>query len=214
MITIILTCTVYVNHKKICLVQTNPFERIETYLKSILQWLDKTNFNIIVVENSGYTFPELTNKKIKHRNRFEVITLNENDEPSQLRNSTSKGASEIFSIHYAFLKSTIIQKSNFIIKVTGRYFIPDLENYLKRYDLDTYDCLTQNNRDRCEMVGCHYNMFSTIFNIYLFDIKGYNGHIEDLWKLRTTKCTNVLVCNTFTIEPTFRGGENEVYTTI
>jgi len=212
MITIILTCTVYVNNKKCCLVQINPVERIKTYLKSIRQWL-KTNFHIIVVENSGYTFPGLTNEKIKYRDRFEVITLNASDEPPYLRNSISKGASELFSIHYAFIKSSIIKQSNFIIKVTARYFIPDLENYLKRYDLDTYDCLTQNNRDRCEMVGCHYNFFSTIFNIYLFDIKGYNGHIEDLWKLRTSKC-NALVCNPFTIEPTLRGGENEVYTTI
>jgi hypothetical protein len=214
MITIILTCTVFVNYKKICLVQTNPNERIQTYLKSIRQWLNNTNFHIIVVENSGYTFSELTIEKIKYKDRFEIITLNESDEPPYLRNNLSKGSSEIFSIHYAFLKSTRVKSSNFIIKVTGRFFIPDLENYLKQYDLDKYDCLTQHNRDRCEMVGCHYKMFSTIFNIYLLDIKGYNGHIEDLWKLRTNKCANVLVCNPFQIEPTVRGGADEVYTTI
>ena len=214
MITIILTCTVYVNYKKICLAQTNPTHRIQTYLKSIRKWLNSTNFHIIVVENSGYTFPSLTNEKIKYRDRFEIITLTESDEPTHLRNCFSKGSSEIFSIHYAFLKSTIIHSSNFIIKVTGRYFIPELENYLKQHDLDTYDCLTQNDRDRCEMVGCHYKIFSIIFNIYLFDIKGYKGHIEDLWKLRTTKCKNVLVCNPFSIEPTVRGGADEVYTII
>jgi hypothetical protein len=106
------------------------------------------------------------------------------------------------------------RSSDFIIKVTGRFFIPELENYLSQYDLNEYDCLTQNNRDRCEMVGCHSTKFSSIFNYSLNDIEGYNGHIEDIWKLRTSKCEKVLVCNTFTIEPTQRGNDYEVYNTI
>jgi len=214
MITIILTSTVYVNYKKICLVQTNPSERLQTYLKSIHQWLRKTQFHIILVENSGYTFPELENEKILYKHRFEVITLNETNEPSSSRFNISKGSSEIFSINYAFKKSSMIQNSSFIIKITARFFIPELEEYLNQYDLDAYDSLTQHDKDRCEMVGCHYNMFTTIFNIYMFDIKKYNGHIEDLWKLRTSKCKNVFVCKPLYIEPTVRGGMNEVYTVI
>jgi hypothetical protein len=214
MITIILTSTVYVNLKKCCLVQKDVNARIETYLKSIKQWLQKTNFHIILVENSGYTFPELENEKNEYKERFEIVTLNASDEPKYLRNNDSKGASEMYSIHYAFKNSIMVHLSTFIIKITARYFIPDLENYLSQYDLDTYDSLTQNNRDRCEMVGCHYTKFSTIFNIYLFDIKGYKGHIEDVWKLRTSNCEKVLVCDPLLIEPTYRGGENEVYTII
>jgi hypothetical protein len=52
------------------------------------------------VENSGYTFPELDEEKQLYKQRFEVITLDETIEPSHLRNDVSKGASEIFSIHY------------------------------------------------------------------------------------------------------------------
>jgi len=213
MITIILTSTVHVNFNKMCLVQTNVEDRLKTYLKSIYQWLEKTNFHIIVVENSGYTFPELDNEKQIYKDRFEVITLDETDEPLSFRNNKSKGASEIFSIHYAFKTSNLIYASTFIIKVTARFFIPDLENYLNQFDLNEYEGLTQFDRDSCEMLGCHYNYFSTIFNIYMFDIKNYNGHIEDIWKLRTSNC-KTLVCNTFLIDPTPRGGANEVYTTI
>jgi len=50
------------------------------------------------------------------------------------------------------------------------------------------------------MVGCHYTKFSTIFNYILNDMEEYNGHIEDIWKLRTSQ--KVLVCDTFRIEPT------------
>jgi hypothetical protein len=213
MITIILTSTVHVNFKKDCLVQINVQDRLKTYLKSVYQWLEKTNFHIILVENSGYTFPELDNEKELYKDRFEVITLDESDEPVYLRHAKSKGASEIFSIHYAFIKSKLINASTFIIKVTARFFIPDLEDYLSQYDLNEYDCLTQNDRDRCEMVGCHYNYFSAIFNIYLLDIKNFNGHIEDIWKLRTSKYKN-LVCHPFKIAPTHRGGADEVYTII
>jgi len=213
MITIILTTTVHVNLKKNYLAQTDKNTRIKTYLKSIKQWL-KTNFHIIVVENSGYTFPELENEKNEYKDRFEVITLDESNEPFFLRNHFSKGASEIFSIHYAFTQSKMIHASSFIIKVTGRFFIPELENYLSQYDLNEYDCLTQNNRDRCEMVGCHSTKFYSIFNIYLFDIKGTKYQLEDIWKLRTSKCEKVLVCKLFSIEPTFRGGLNKVYITI
>jgi len=206
MITIILTCTVYVNYKKWCLYQTDASERVQIYLKSIQQWL-KTNFHIVVVENSGYTFPELDEEKEIYKDRFEIITLDETIEPAHLRNHSCKGASEMFSIYYAFKTSKII--SSFVIKVTGRFFIPELEEYLQ--ELTNYDCLTQQDRDRCEMVGCQSTHFSHIFNIELD--KNYKGHIEDIWKLRTSNYKN-FACKVFDIEPTIRGGVNEVYTTI
>ena len=54
MTTIILTSTINVNPHKSWVFQRDATHRIETYLKSILQWLTKTNFNIVLVENSGY----------------------------------------------------------------------------------------------------------------------------------------------------------------
>jgi hypothetical protein len=208
MITIILTSTVHVNYKKWCLYQTHPEVRIQTYLKSVRQWLT-TQFHIILVENSGYTFPELDEEKKKYKDRFQIVTLDETIEPVHLRNDASKGASEMFSIHYAFTKTLI--RSSFIIKVTARFFIPELEDYLSQHDLSRYESLTQHDRDRCEMVGCRPDHFHRIFNIVLDDID-YDGHIEDIWKARTSKGN--LVCQPFQIEPTLRGGYNEVYTTI
>ena len=105
----------------------------------------------------------------------------------------------------------MVHSSNFIIKVTGRYFIPTLENYLHDFNLNEYDCLTQNNRDRCEMVGCHYARFLDIFDTNVDDINNtfvdysYDGHIEELWKYRTLKYKN-LQCDEFKIEYTTRGG--------
>jgi len=216
MTTIILTSTVNVNLKKACLFQKNAKSRIETYLKSILQWLTKTNFNIILVENSGYNFDELANEKEIYKNRFEVITFTENklEEAKHLLNNVSKGLSEIFSIDYAFRNSKIIHSSKFIIKITARYFIPELEEYLSQFNLDNYDCLTQKNRGRCEMVGSHYRNFSDIFKIHLNAVEKsyYNGnHIEKTWELRTSSYNNILICKSFKIDVTQRGGVNKQY---
>lgn len=212
-ITIILTCTVNVDIGKDFLYQICPKERANIYIKSILQWLNYTNFNIIVIENSGYNFEELYTKTEKYNDRFEIITFNENiyEKAQYLKNNKSKGDSEIFSINYAFNNSKLIHSSNFIIKVTGRYFIPTLEDYLHEFNLNEYECLTQNNINRCEMVGCHYTNFSNIFNINVDDINknnngySYNGHIETLWKYRTSKYKG-LQCKVFQIENTQQGG--------
>ena len=212
--TIILTSTVNVNLNKCWLYQTDKNDRLQIYLKAILQWLHKTNFNIILVDNSGHNYDELNAEKELYKDRFEVIIFIENelDEAKYLENSPHKGASEIFSIDYAYRHSNIIKQSNFIIKITSRYFIPDLENYLSNYDLNNYDCLTQNTRLRCEMIGSHVKNFAYIFNIHLFNKDNqYICHIESLWEERTSDYANILVCEPFQIEPTQRGGINLVY---
>ena len=208
--TIILTSTVNVNLAKSFIFQKNVDSRLETYKKSILQWLNNTSFNIVLVENSGYTFDELNNEKEIYKDRFEVITFKESElqEANYLKIDNSKGSGEVFSIDYAFRHSKIIHSSNFIIKVTCRFFIPELEKYLSNFDLNNYDCLTQNNRNRCEMVGSHRNNFLFIFGITMF------SHFEIIWKERTSRFKNILVCKEFKIEKTQRGGLNEIFETM
>jgi hypothetical protein len=218
-ITIILTSTVNVNEKKSFIYQKNKNERMNTYLRSISQWLHKTKFNIVLVENSGYNFDELNTEKEIYKDRFEVISFKENelDDAKYLMYNNSKGASEIFAINYAFNNSRIIKNNNtnFIIKITARYFIPELENYLLSYNLNYYDCLTQNNRSRCEMIGSHIKNFQDIFNPELLDKNNnYDGHIENIWKYRTMQYDKVLVCKEFNIESTQRGGLEKVFVNI
>ncbi len=215
--TIILTSTVNINPIKWFLVQRDKNERLQTYLKAVLQWLTKTNFKIVLVENSGYKYDELDKEKELYKDRFEVITFVESEleESKSLTDNPHKGVSEIFAINYGLYSSKIIKPSDFIIKITARYFIPELEDYLKKYDLNEYDCLTQNNRDRCEMVGSHINNFYHIFNTHTFNKNGqYICHIEDLWKERTSEYTRILICDQFQIEPTQRGGIDAVFNDI
>jgi len=208
-LTIILTTTVKVNNNKSYIFQRDVEERRQTYVKSILQWLSKTNFKIVLVENSGYKFDELHNEKELYKDRFEVITFIENEVTcaKHLQNNRSKGDSEIFAIYYAFRNSKLIRKSqDFIIKITGRYFINELEEYLSNIDLKKYDCLRQENADRCEMVGSAYKNCDHIFN-HTIIADNYYGHIESIWKNRIAEYENVLICKQFAIEKTQRGGD-------
>ena len=218
--TIILTSTVNIKSKISSIYQTDKNERLNIYLTCILKWLTETNFNIIVVENSGHYFiTYLHNEKELYKNRFEIITFNENelDEAKYLSGNVSKGDSEIFAINYAFNNSKLIKEKNpvFIIKITGRYFIPKLEEYLKDVDLDKYDCLTQFNSDRCEMIGSHYNNFGNIFNLDTHnEIHTDVDLIENVYKYRTKQCKNNIICKEFQINETKRGGFNATYITI
>ena len=74
-VSIILTTIVHVTRESSF--QVDKQDRINTYLKSIRLWLKNTNLNIIVIENSGYEFKELTEELNLYKNRFEVITFKE-----------------------------------------------------------------------------------------------------------------------------------------
>jgi hypothetical protein len=206
--TIILTSTVTPHMN---LVQNDPQERKNRYIFVAKQWLYNTNFNVVLLENSGYDFKELESEKKCFNERFEVISFNERTikESQYVQNSGSIGYHEIFAINYAFFHSTLIKHSTFVIKITARYYIPELETYLQNYDLNNYDCLVQNDRSRCEIVGCHARRFFNIFHPIIND-----PHIENVYKMRTSYYTNVIVCKEFNIQTTKRGSVHGVFNTI
>ena len=211
-VSIILTTTVHVTQNSSF--QVNKQERINTYLKSIRAWLKYTNLNITVIENSGYEFTELAEELNLYKDRFEVITYHESQSnyPEFQMHLQSKGGLEINSIHYAYNISRFLKKSSFIIKITGRFFISNFENFINSVDLRNYDCLKQYYNNRCEIVGTSSKNFDTIFNKNLFVNHGkYDYHVENVYDYRFSLFKNVLKCPIFNIEPTQRGGLNEKY---
>lgn len=226
---IILTSTVNVNLSKTHLFQVNPTDRISTYLKSVKQWLEKTPLRICLVENSGYTFPELNEEKEKYKDRFDIISYVENQVKGSehVVNNGSKGSSEILSINIARTNSKVIKDCLFFIKITARFFIPEFYNYLLENSFDekvVYDGFSksimgirQNNEDRCELLGCSNRLFPFIFNMSLIDdLHRIHNHIENVYKHRFECISHdrMWICKEFTIEPTQRGGNHEVYSTI
>jgi len=214
-IAILLTTTVHTQPKE-TLHQTDKQQRINTYLKSIKQWLEKTNLTIVVVENSGYNFDaELKAEKEKYKTRFEVVAFNEATLPeaAYLKNNTSKGASEINAIDYAYHHSKLLETATFIIKITGRYYVPTLESYLNNINIQNYNALRQNNPTSCELLGASHKAFPKIFNRYLINHEGkYDGHVETIYKYRIDLFppAKVLHAPKFNIEPTLRGGHKQI----
>ncbi len=226
---IILTSTVNVNLSKMHLFQIDPKDRISTYLKSVKQWLEKTPLRICLVENSGYSFPELDEEKEKYKDRFDIISYCENDVKGAeyLVKNTSKGSSELLAINIAQKRSAVIKKCIFFIKITARFFIPDFYNYLVENSFDekvVYNGVStsimgirQHNPDRCELLGCNIRFFPFIFNMYpVDDLNRMHYHIEAVYKHRF-ECLSpktIFICKEFNIEPTQRGGNSEVYSII
>jgi len=229
-ICIILTTTVIVNREKTNTVDSSPIQRIKIYMKSIVEWLEKTNFKIVVVENSGYPFHELAPYLEKYNHRFELIKFNEklmSDDffdyhtASCLRIKTdylysSKGGSEMLSINHAKDKSKLIKNVNFIFKLTGRYFIPNFEEYLtKKINIYSFVGFRQNNEKRCELIGVHKDYFDDLFvinGLYCKRCAVYHHHMEDLIKDRFSFFPENKMCAfpLFEIEPT-KTGTNYIF---
>lgn len=207
---IILTSTVFINSHKSVIYQRDPKERIKTYLKSFRQWIKHTNFFLTIVDNSGYTFPELN--EYKKEKRLEVISFHEKNIP-EIRNIHiyhSKGWSEGYSIQYAFKNSKNLKFCNFIIKITGRYFINELEEYLYKFPVWDYDIFTQEETERCELLGCHPKHFFELFHL---DYRNENGridyHVENIYQYRSKKYKKRIPSKKFRIDNTQQGGLNK-----
>lgn len=212
---IILTTTVH-TQQKIALYQTQMEDRLFYYSRSIRQWLHKTPFKVVLVENTGYPYTEFKDEFADYirEGRLEIITYVEQTEPeaANLNGNPHKGSSELFAIHYAYCQSRILCKCDFIVKVTGRYYVPGLLPMLEtKGDLTLYDGLRQNNPDRCEIVGASLRKFPLVFNKYLLNHQGaYDGHVENIYKYRISLLDRVIESPVFHIDPTPMGGGPDI----
>ena len=92
-------------------------ERRKEYLKAIEFYLNNTNSNVLVVDNSGYDF----SKDIKN-SRFESLSYigEENDE------IFCKEYYETKILIYGFAHSEFIKRADQIVKITGRHIINNI----------------------------------------------------------------------------------------
>ena len=99
------------------------YYRKKLYLKVIDKWLTETNIPIYLVESSGYNF------KIDHP-RFKCVSFQQ-----KVRGNVEKSQAEAKSILYAYKKFKKEWKDyTHIIKITGRYFLEDLEKWIHRHE--------------------------------------------------------------------------------
>ena len=186
---LILTTTVYIDKHVAKLRQKGSLERIDAYTKAIKLWLDNTNFYIVVVDNSNYSFQnELKDYFIKYKHRFEVVHFDILLEPNKPNNKLntrylkklkwhkkSKGMLELYSINYAYENSTLIKDNNFefFIKITGRYYTKEFESIMSNFNTKRYNSIRQKKDifNRCELVGCNKKYFPVLFNLNIDEVE-------------------------------------------
>ena len=213
---VILTTTVNIfNVRKIY--QTSREERIKTYVSSILKWL-KTDFKIIVVDNSGYTFPEIENGDNLCKLSYTYNNVSIPDKHKFIVNSGEKGHHEMFAIYYAFNNIPTCWDYKKLFKLTGRYYIPEFKTYLERIP-DYYHYYIQNNDVMCELYGGHKDYVHNL--IMLPFISQRHNILETLKKKRIEEIVNnsekkdiVYKFPKLIVDPVIKGSRNTIMTKI
>ena len=178
-IVILLHTTINTRDNISWLKQRNSKERKEMYDTKIRSWLDKTNFKIVVVENSGHKFenfrkPEDVNKKSGDfseliNDRFEIVSFKYSKEQEKIMSKiVAKGQHEMLSLEYACKNSSLIKNCDYLVKINGRYFIPSFEKILTKELKDRkVDFIRQSllwrNMFRSEICGCSKEKINSIF---------------------------------------------------
>ena len=190
-IVLLMTTTVNIFDNVSWLSQKNKQERLKMYGKKIMKWLNKSKLKIVVIENSEHRFNDLT----KHTNhRFEIISFKYTKKQKEIMDKyEAKGQHEIYAIEYACNHSRLIKECDYVIKITGRYFVPDLESILYK-ELNKnpkIDFIRQSslwrNMNRCEIVGCSKNNINKLFYFPL-----ENDMMEQEMMDRMVKSKNIL----------------------
>lgn len=147
---IILTTTVEIfNVYKVF--QKDKNKRLNTYLNAIQKWLN-TDFKIIVVDNSGYTFPELEKNNNLHILSYYHNNIDIEEENKFILTSTEKGHHEMLAIYHAYNNIPSSWKYDKIFKLTGRYFIQNFKHYIDNIPHEALYYI-QNRNVMCELYG-------------------------------------------------------------
>jgi hypothetical protein len=94
----------------------NPLEREQDYLDALKKWV-KIGIPIVFCENSN-THSDIIDAFLKESQiSFEYLTF------QTLYSSLGKSSGEAEIINHALVNSVLLNKSEYIIKVTGRYFV-------------------------------------------------------------------------------------------
>ena len=182
----------------------NDEKRKKLYINSINKWLKNTSFDIFVVESSNYNFDEIKN------DRLHVYTFKFN---KKLNSSSQYEAISILNILNNIKNNekynNIYNESTHILKVTGRYYLDNIEKILNNLenDKDLYLQIHRKNKNKwqnSEYFGIRKELLEELANT----IK-YEGLIEKkLYKFSLDK--DYIKFGPFK-NNIRRGGDNKLY---
>lgn len=153
----------------------NPFGKNDTneilyreqlYKKQIHRWLNDTDYEIFVTESTGWTIPNLLDSPRLHLINFDLI--------KEFGKSTSSSFYESHSfVKFVkfFQETDFYDKTTHILKVTGRYFLPDINKQISV--LRNYDVYIQKHKSKnwqnTEYFGINKHLLLDLANKNLSD---------------------------------------------
>ena len=128
---IVVLLTACINPGETCLVERkNPAQRLADYKKALLFWLKCQSLqNIVFCENSGADLAELR-ELVRTNNTYgkTIEFLSFYGQPPLP--SLGKGYGEMRIISYALEHSTAVRDADFVLKVTGRLIINNVQKII------------------------------------------------------------------------------------
>ena len=152
---------------KFCILLTSCYNRqnysdlqkkqIQTlYRYVIYDWLYRTDLPIFIIDSSGYTYPEFSNTRLK------VCSF-------IFPQITSSTVAEANSINYALDNCKELSNYDYVIKITGKYYIPYMKGILSK-TANGSDFIFQNIKinhhliQNSEVFGFKYKLGKKIVN--------------------------------------------------
>jgi hypothetical protein len=167
-------------------------DRKDLYKNITNEWLNNTNFNIFIVNSSGLKL-DIIHPHLKQFTFKQNIDFIEK-EPSAIERYSILNALKYFKDDF--------NNYDIIIKITGKYFTPDLENIIEYIPKNT-DIILQNqdftHGQNCEIFGFKpqkiYNILHNTESYYpteniLYNIREYKTNFYNILKLPPLKIDN------------------------
>ena len=153
-IVILTTCVNHINAKN----ENNVEKRKELYIKQIKKWLYQTDYFIVVVESSGYNFPDLVDNSM---NKLAIFSFQQDT-----NNVSSSSVLEKKSLEFAMNRLYNMpeyQDCNYILKVTGKYYLNGIEKELEKYNGKNIDVFLQTLGDEKTRNSEYFGMKKQLF---------------------------------------------------
>ncbi len=103
----------------------NSEDRLKQYIEAVRFYLDNYSYKILLVENTEVDLSIYFRKEISE-NRLECLTFNGNS----FDKSLGKGYGEGLIIKYAFENSILLKNYKYIIKISGRHKVLNLQSII------------------------------------------------------------------------------------
>lgn len=156
---ILLTSTVHINTDDYKNIYNTPEARLKIYTDAINDWLQNTNMTIYIVESSNYNFPEYSGNP-----RVKVFSFKTENNINCKHCSATPYEAESILRAFNYFK---LDKYDKIIKITGKYYIPGIEELIRNIPENSeliFQYTHKDNLQNSEIFGCKTKLLPTIMN--------------------------------------------------